>query len=228
MNARRTRLRIGTMLLACAMTLIGQSAIAQTTTAVAAELGITPQSTVIADLSSTQASQVLAHIQAAGELRQELAAKHLAVDAAAVIVTQLSQLLLSDSGNEELLLQYEIANEDFTAAKEQVIEIQEAIFEVAVVGIGVEKVAMISVCKDGARYRVQSPFHARLHTHAQWKAIERALRAESRAIRRGEDLVEDYANLLAEVRADQVVIEADIHLQLNLETMVQTFAQYQQ
>lgn len=227
MNARRTRFRFGIMMLACAMTLVGKAAFAQTAiTAVAAELGITPQSTVIANLSPTQASQVLAYLQGAIELRQQLIVKHQAVDAAASTVTELSQLLLTDSGNDEALEQYETAKEVLTAAREQVVEVRVALFEIAVVGIGAEKVAMINVCRSGARYRVQSPLRAKQRTVAQWKTIERALRAEKRANRRGEDLNEDYANLLAQVRADQVVIEAEIHLNQNLEMMKQTFAQY--
>ncbi|MCH8825309.1 MAG: hypothetical protein IH984_17570 [Planctomycetes bacterium] len=228
MNARRTRFRIGfIMMFACAMTLAGRSAFAQTSiTAVAAELGITPQSAVIANLSSTQASQVLAHLQGAGELRQLLIVKHQAVDEAAAAVTEFSQLLLTDSGNEEVLGQYETAKEVLTAAREHVVEVQVTLFEIAVVGIGAEKVAMINVCRSGARYRVQSPLRAKQRTVAQWKTIEPALRAESRANRRGEDLNEDIANLLAQVRADQEVIEAEIHLNQNLELMKQIFAQY--
>ena len=214
------------MMLACAMTLSGQSALAQTTTVVAAELGITPQSAVIANLSPTQASLVISQIQAAGALRQGLAAKHQAVEAAAIAVNELSQLLLTDVGNEELLEQCETAKEVRINAREQVVELQEALFAVAVVGIQADKVAMINVCKSGACYRVQSPLRAKQRTVAQWKTIERALRSESRAIRRGEDLNEDIVNLLAEVRADQVVIEAETHLNQNLEMMKLTFAQY--
>ena len=228
MNARRTRFRFTTMLLACVMTLVGKSVFAQTTTTVAVEIGLTPQSAVIANLSSTQASTALAQLQAAGELRQLLTAKHQAVDTASLAVTQLSQLLRTDSGNEELLQQYEVAKEALIAAKEQVVELQEALFDVAVAGIQADKVAMINVCNSGARYRVQSQLRAKLRTRAQWKTIDRALRAEKRAIRRGEDLDEEHANLLTQVRADQVVITAEIHLNQNLEMMKQTFAQYQQ
>ena len=209
-------------------TLWSQAASAQSITGIAAQIGITPESVVIADLDGTSASLVLGHLEEAAALCQNLAAQHLAVDAAGVSVTALSESLLNDPGNEELIPQHQAALAALQVAKEQVVELREALFEVAVAGISPEKVAMIVVCRQGAPYRVQAGFRATQQTDNQWKAIERALRAEGRAIRRGESLDETHADLLAEVRSDQVVIEAQLHLQLNFDLMQQIFDQFEQ
>lgn len=228
MNARRIHSGVVPALFAATIALVGRSVLAQSATAVAAEIGITPKSVVIANLDGAVTSLVVSRIQGATALREELAAGHQAVDAAAAVVTVLSQALHNDAGDNELMQQHQEAVAASNAAKLQVTAVRNALFEDAIAGLPPEQVAMITTCKEGARYRVQPEFRAKHRTGDEWRAIERALRAERRAIRLGEDLDEVQADLLAGVRGDVVVIEALQHLEMNLEWIQQVFQQFDQ
>jgi hypothetical protein len=63
-------------------------------------------------------------------------------------------------------------------------------------------------------------------TDAQWDAVERALRAERRAARLSETLDHDYAQLLANVRSDVDVVDAQYQLAANLNAVELVFSQF--
>ena len=214
------------VLLVSAMTLISNSALAQSATDVAAEIGITPQSTVIADVNTTSATQMLAYIDGATTLLSNLAAKYQEIDAAGVTVTQLSEQLLVDSGNQTTQQQYQTAVTALATAKQELATIRSDLFTEAVQGLSAQQIQKINTCKASATYRVERAFRAKQQSHELWKATERALRAEKQALRMSETLDESHAQLLTDIRTDLAVVQTDILLQANLATMQQNFAQY--
>lgn len=228
MNTHRIHFQFAHLFLGAALGLIGQSASAQSAAvAVAAEIGITPQVVVIANLNVASATTVLSNLAGATTLRQQLNAKHQEVDAASATVTEFAELLLNDPANEATQQQCEAAIAVLTTSKVQVMELRETLFEVAVASLPQETVAMIVGCSAAAPYRIQAEFRATQRTHDEWKFVERALRSERQALRDESDLDETYAAILSNLRSDVKVVEAAIHLQMNLEAMEQSFAQYE-
>lgn len=221
-------LRSGSALIAMiAAALLTTPTLGQGITSVAAEIGITPESTVIADWDTQTASLILSRIEAEVGLRQALEVAHQAVDAAASTVTELAQVLLNEPNNQQHLQQYEAAVAAQEAVGQQMVVLRDLLFDAAVQGLQQPKIDAVVIWRYGALRRVEPSFRTHQRTLEQWKAIERALRAEKRALRLGEELDEDEAQLLANVRSDPLVTQAAIQLQIDLEIMTQTFELYE-
>ena len=213
-------------LLVGALTIAASPALAQTVTGVCAETGITPESVVIANLDAQSATVILGRVQSAVALRESLSSQHDAADAVAATITELSELMLNDA-DEDLQQEYEAAVATLAARQQQITALREGLFDLALDGFPAPKIQRITVWRQGSPYRVQRKFRAKELEHNTWKAIERALRAERRAIRTGEDLDEEPAQLLADIRSDPAVVEAGIPLQANFEAMKLLFGQFE-
>ncbi len=208
------------------LTIAASPALAQNVTGVCAEIGITPESVVIADLDAQSAMVILGRVESAVALRASLAAEHDAADAVAATITELSQLMLNDA-DEDLRQEYEAAVATLAAGRQQITALREALFDLALDGFPAPKILRITVWRQGSRYRVRRAFRAKELEHDTWKAIERALRAERRAIRVGVDLDEEPAQLLADIRSDPAVVEAGIRLEANFDPMKVVFQQFE-
>ena len=79
------------------------SAEAQSAADVAGQVGVTPESLVIADFDLPTASVIISRIDDAAELRQGIAAQQNLAGEAVATATGLSQLLVADETNEQLL-----------------------------------------------------------------------------------------------------------------------------
>lgn len=210
-----------------ALTIAAGPALAQNVTGVWAEIGITPESVVIADLDAQSAMMILGRVQSAVALRESLSSQHDAADAVAAAITELSELMLNAAADEDLQQEYEAAVATLAAGQQQITALREALFNLALDGFPAPKIQRITVWRQGAPYRVQRPFRAKELEHDAWKAIERALRAERRAIRLAEDLDEEPAQLLADIRSDPAVVEAGIRLEANFDPMKLLFEQFE-
>lgn len=209
-----------------ALTIAAGPALAQNVTGVCAEIGITPESVVIADLDAQSGTVILGRVESAVALRASLAAEHDAADAVAATITELSELMLNDA-DEDAQQEYEAAVATLAAGQQQITALRTALFDLALDGFPAPKIQRITVWRQGAAYRVQRKFRAKELEHDTWKAIERALRAERRAIRLGEDVDEEPAQLLADIRSEPAVVEAGIRLDANFEAMKLLFGQFQ-
>ena len=218
---------LGTILLCW---LIGTSAsvgrCAASAVSVAVELGITPESMVIAGFQPSSASMVLSSIEAAGAVSQALATQHQVVDTAAAQVTQLVEALFDSGDDEQLLAQHEAALQQLAAAREQDSQLRSDLFAIATEGLPPQEIQRLIIWRSGAAHRVPPEFRVAERSPEQWRAIKLALRAERRAIRLGEEVAEDHAQLLAEVRSDAALAEAAINLTANLELMQLAFDQF--
>lgn len=202
------------------------SASTNTVLGIAVELGIVPESVVIANVNEMAALMVLSRIDQATTLCENLMAAHEAVGTAAANVTALSILLMGDSENDTLVQQYEVAIQTQAAAQEQVAALRDELFAFAAEGLNEQQIDAIAIWRDGSAYRVDPAFRTTQRTHEDWKVVEEALRAERRALRMGEELHEEYAELLMELRAEPAVPEASALLEANLEGMQQVFEQF--
>ncbi len=202
------------------------SASAANVLGIAVELGIAPESVVIANVNEITALTVLSRIEQASTLCENLMAAHQAVGTAAADVTALSILLTGDSENDTLVQQYELAMQTQSAAQEQVAALRSELFVLATDGLNEQQIDAITIWRDGSAYRVNSAFRTTQRTHELWKAIEESLRAERRALRMDEELHEEYLELLMELRTEPAVIAASALLEANLEGMQQAFEQF--
>lgn len=209
-----------------ALTIAASPALAQNVTGVCAEIGITPESVVIADLNAQSAMVILGRVESAVALRESLAAEHDAADAVAATITELSELMLNDA-DEDVQQEYDAAVATLAAGQQQITALREALFDLALDGFPAPKIQRITVWRQGSPYRVQRAFRAKELEHDTWKAIERALRAERRADRTGVDLDEEPAQLLADIRSDPAVVEAGIRLEANFDPMKVVFQQFE-
>ncbi len=155
-----------------------------------AEIGITPESVVIADLDAQSVMVILGRVESAGALRESLSSQHDAADVVAATITELSELMLNDV-DEDLQQEYEAAVATLAAGQQQITALREALFDLALDGFPAPKIQRITVWRQGSPYRVQRAFRAKELERDTWKAIERALRAERRAIRLAEELDEE-------------------------------------
>lgn len=208
------------------LTIAARPALAQNVTGVCAEIGITPESVVIADLDAQSAMVILGRVESAVALCESLAAHHDAADAVAATITELSELMLNDA-DEDVLQEYEAAVATLAAGQQQITALREALFDFALDGFPAPKIQRITVWRQGSPYRVHRAFRAKELEHDTWKAIERALRAEQRAIRLGQDLEEEPAQLLADIRSDPAVVEAGLRLEANFDQMKVVFEQFE-
>ncbi len=202
------------------------TASAQGIGAFTAELGITPESMVIARFQPAAAATVLSRFQSAEPLRQTLASQRLLADAAGVQISRLAEALFVDSGNAQLAAQYQVAVDQLDSIREQFNQVRSQLFDLTMAGVPEQQAQRLITWRNGATQRVEPEFRVRVRTEEQWKAITRALRAEGRAARLGEDLDQRHAQLLTAVRSEPQVAEAALRLEANLQIMKALFAQF--
>lgn len=226
MYSRRFRLAAGFV---CTVIVAGTGsrAYGQGVGSSAAELGITPESMVVGGFEIGAATTVLSRIEAAEAARQALVAQYQLIDAAAAQVTQLAEALFDTAADEQLLAQHEAALQQLVAAQHQFTQLRSNFFANVMDGFPPQHVQRLIVWRSGASHRVPPEFRVADRPAQQWKAIKRALRAERRAIRLGQELAQEHAQLLAEVRSDPALAEAANNLTANLDVMKALFGQFE-
>jgi hypothetical protein len=87
-----------------------------------------------------------------------------------------------------------------------------------------EEAASIQACCASAGRKVPPEFRATERTRTDWRRVERALIAEARADRLGEELDQEHAQVLAEIRSRSEVVAAAARLaQSDLESIQSVF-----
>ncbi|MEE8243510.1 MAG: hypothetical protein V3R27_00825, partial [Pseudomonadales bacterium] len=188
----------------------------QTVVQVATELRLSPEALVIVDVDAINALKILDRVLAHPELHQALIDAHQVADQAGDLVTELAEVITNGAADDAALVDYEAAVVAFEAANAKVVLVRDALFDTAVEGLQPDVIVHLDVWATGAPYRVTPEFRAAQRTADQWKQLERALRAEARALRMGEDLDPAYAELLSSVRGEFAVVEAAARLASNL------------
>lgn len=185
----------------------------------AVEVGITPESLVIADFTVTESTTIFGQLDAAEDEREAVDYAHAEIVSDSVTVAQLRQALAYDPENDDLLSQLEQAEADLAMSRATLDANQQDLLDVALEGMISTSIQALDTWRDGCTFRVLPEFRVADREDEKWRALEVAVRAEKRAIRRNEELDEDNATLLAEVRSDPDVQQAILRLDENLETM---------
>lgn len=199
---------------------------ADDTAAAATELGLTPESLVASGFTTTDAAVILYRIETAATLRQNLANTHELTATAAQQVTALATLLQNGDTDDTAVQAYESAVQQFETARAQVVSGRNALLEAGLDGFPAAMIQKLTMFREGAGMGVPAELRVVQRTTAQWAQIKRALRAEKRAIRRGEDLDETHANLLTTVRSDAAVVTAASNLSQGLDAMRALFVSH--
>ncbi len=194
----------------------------------AAEIGITPETVVLADVAE-HATAILNALSAATDERLALAVAHQAVDAASQDVAQIaSQLQVGAEEDElaDLVAARTAASAELQQRRTELYALRDAIRSHVTNGLPPAAVVCINTCRGSAVYRVPTEFRVIQRTPEQWEAIARAVRKEKKALKRGVPLAQQYADLLVAIRSDPQVMAAEQRLLLHLATVRQIFQNY--
>jgi len=214
----------------CLVTALAGAAFAQeqnsNTRVLAMQVGITPESVVIAEFDAAAAQTMLSRIDQATGYHNAIAAEQNAMNQVIDTITELSHTLQTEPGDQDLQQQYDTALAQKNAIQQELDLLFDELFALAVEGYPTSKVQQLEVYHSGLSYRAPAHFRAVERTEAQWKAIEAALRAEARAERLGADLNDEDASLLQAARSEPAVIEAQMRLENNLASIKAVFSNY--
>lgn len=170
----------------------------------AADLGVTPHSMIVAGATPAQAEAILAALDGASDLRAQLDARRADAHQAAEAATLLAEAA-SMTENEEVHASYAAALAELEAIQSEVSALRTTLRNQVTSGLTSEQLQRLAAWRDAGPRRVPYEFRVAVRTAESWQAIERALRAEARAIRRGEDLDLDHAQTLLLVRSEPAV-----------------------
>jgi len=210
------RLRLASITLAATLALLCRPTLAQNLSQTAAEIGITPESVVIAGCNPQQTTIILTRLAEAQALRDELHARRLMAGQLVMSLSTLAQQLANASQDQQILDQYQAANQQLQLVKSQIQQIRVTLFQTAMQGLPADTVQAIHVYRAAAVVSVPAAMRVRERTKRQWKAIAHAIRAEKRAQRLDRPLAAGPAQLLANVRQDPAVTQAQFKLDTNL------------
>jgi hypothetical protein len=190
--------------------------------ALAAEVGITPQSMVGADVVN-HTSAVLSRFSSADAIVGDLVQTRALMHAAAAEATSLSKQVVDDPNNADLAAAYEQALAELQFQRDQLSALQTDLFDHVTEDMPDEATDRLLVWRQSSSYRVAPEFRVLEFPPDNWRLIEKALRAEARAARRDETLDDAYTDLLAGLRSNADVIAARQRLDTSLAIVEQIF-----
>jgi hypothetical protein len=192
----------------------------------AAQLGITAESLVLADLHG-YATTILAQLEADEQSRAYLGTLQGSLNQAQAELAALQQLAAAAGNDATLTTQLQEAQQNVQTIQQQVATARQAFLQTVTQNLPPEGVERLQVWRESAGVTVPESFRIEQLSAEQWKVVEAAIRAEKRAERLDTELDPDLAGLLSDLRADFDVIAAAGRLSNHLSTCQATFAQYE-
>ena len=181
----------------------------------AGSIGIAPESLVLADLEEYSEVILTGIGQEAGLLTAIQTIESSLTQLTDQVGSVLDELSLNPT-DETLLSSYQSASQALQSAMNSLETARNSLFEAATDTLAPASIDAIVTWQTASRYRVPPEFRVLDLTPPEWKAVEKALRAEQRSIILEEELDESYATLLATIRALPGVIAAQEQLSLHL------------
>ena len=179
-------------------------------------MGLTPESIAVADLH-TELSTIVTRFEQNGTLRDDIDEKISLIDERRKTLTALATILQqTDDPEAEAADAYAVEQAllvtDRAALTELCTQLDSALFA----EISSTKISLLNTWRLAASRSVPASFKVLVRTDEQWRAIERALRAESRAAAGGPELSAEDAALLSSCRSDSAVVAAATRLDTQL------------
>lgn len=195
--------------------------------AVAAEIGLTPHSLVVAGMSaSNDAVAVLERLALAEQERDAFSAARSTVDATGAEVAEFSAAILLDPDDLDLQADHANAVALHDQALASLSTARDALLDAALDGVASQVVQNLQIWRATVGFAVDPEFRSVARPDEQWRLLAAALRAEQRAQRTGESLATEHAQLLSETRSELAVIEAQNALATYLSAIAQAFDNY--
>ncbi len=186
---------------------------------IASQIGITPELVIVAGFDGTSVTTMLSRLEAATTERQAVEACHAACDAANTEAAARRATYLASPDEEGVRQHYETAMAAAATARENLRSALDDLFEVVTDGLNGTWVAKLEAIRLVDSIDLPPQFLALSLTEPQKARLQAALRAEQRAQRRGEALETHYAELLADLRGEPVVQQAQTRLSQMLATI---------
>lgn len=196
------------------------------TVALAEDLALTPTALAVAGLAASDAALVLSDLSLETDAAAALAAALSDAQTCAAQVTALSTSLLEAPGDSQQAAEFEAAISAWESALADVATQRAILQEEALDGCSQQQSDDAIGCAASAGRCILAHFRvADCSTVEEWRTLERALTAEARAARLGDasELTESAAALLASVRSDPRVIEAEQDLASQLPAIEAVF-----
>lgn len=194
----------------------------------AAAVGLTPESLVVADVTPVQASAMMTDLVTFGDLQAELEGAMQDLVDAKIVLAQAEAALRLDPSDEARQLQVQQSRQNLANSELLLNEKQSDVFTEAVAGLPPQKAGSLQLWISAAGADVPAEFRVLQRSEDDWKAVEKALRAERRALRRGEALEPAMEQLLTALRTEPAVVAAKQRLDSHLPAMKALFDQYTQ
>ena len=196
------------------------------TTDAAAWIGIQPSSMVIAQFTQEQTATVLSAIHNSTALRNAILTEHANADTAAELVTVFDDALRANPDNVAAAASLESANSSLALARSRIQALREDLFNSATIAATAVQRDRLLAFRMAENRRVPAEFRIHARSEQEWTGIETALRAERRAIRKGELLDTTHSTVLLSVRSHPDVVAASAGLQSDLAAMKSLFQQF--
>jgi hypothetical protein len=195
-------------------------------TFLASELGITPETAVLAGLTATDATTFLTRIDAATSLRRDLATAREEASQHCAIITECQEHLFLDPGDDAMLAKYEAAQRGLARAEDTIASLRTSLLETALDGYATSTSDTLARFACQQQYKTPEEFAALEYSDDQMTAVEAAVAAERRALRLGFAVPLDAQALLAQAWSDSKVLTASGRLSSSLDSMRLVFESY--
>lgn len=182
------------------------------TVQLAARIGVTAESLVVAGFSANEAQSIVDELGTNGDYASALAAARSLVDTKAAALAAAEASLQGSPENSELIAARNTARTELLAAQAAFRAAPAAARAALVASADSGKKAILETYAAGAGRSAPPEFKAISRTNEEWTALESALRAEARAARRGEELASEKASLLSSARSNEDVAAAKTRL----------------
>lgn len=194
------------------------------------DLGITPSSLVVTDIAGSQTEPVtiiLSRLQSASSTLATLEAQEDLICQHGATITHLRQQLTVEGGDTSLAQEYAAAVANLQAARSQADTTRADLLDVVLEGVPPGQAQGITLWQNTLLFDVPASFRVLELTEDEWQTITGALRAEQIALHDGVEFTGPEATLLASIRNDQAVIEAENRLALYLASVELAFEQFE-
>jgi len=196
----------------------------------AVAVGVTPESLAASGCDSATATAILQSLTAASGLRQQYEQYLTACDSSNANASGYAELLTDASPDyedrEDAIAESELAQEEFQNSIDEAMVRRDALLAVAMNAASTGIQAKIQAFTAAAMYEVPDEFRVLTRSVEEWEALEKAVRAESKAIRKGLQLDSGSQDLLDDTRAEPDVIAAKASFDTNYDAMVLVFESY--
>lgn len=189
----------------------------------AASIGLAPTTVAASGFLPSETGVLIARVVSAETLFADLAAQeqshHQLMDQRRV----LAEAVVLAAGDAEAAQQLQEADAQLAQSALLIEELRAGILTYVLDGQPTARIERLQRIRASASYSVPTEFRVVERTPQQWRELIRALRAEERALRLGETLSPQHAQLLATARAHSEVVQAAAQLATQLAAIETVF-----